>query len=121
MQTKRRLAGLPGGGGTPLAAALQLALDTAVQARARGLTPTIALLTDGRGNIALDGTADRARAEAEARDGRAAWRRHGVRGAVVIDTANRPQAGLRGAVGQPWARPTWPCRAPTPHRLSIGP
>ena len=66
VQTKRRLAGLPGGGGTPLASGLKLALATAAQACARGMTPTIAILTDGRGNIALDGTADRALAEGEA-------------------------------------------------------
>ena len=34
VQTKRRLAGVPGGGGTPLASALQLALATAAQAKA---------------------------------------------------------------------------------------
>jgi magnesium chelatase subunit D len=41
--TKQKLRGLPGGGGTPLAQGLQLALTTARQARGRGLTPTIAL------------------------------------------------------------------------------
>lgn len=94
VQTKRRLAGLPGGGGTPLAAALQMAQDTAVRARAKGLTPVLALLTDGRANIALDGTPGRARAEAEADVAAKAWRRAGFPG-VVIDTATRPQDGLR--------------------------
>jgi magnesium chelatase subunit D len=94
VQTKRRLAGLPGGGGTPLAAALQMAQDTAVRARAKGLTPVLALLTDGRANVALDGTPGRARTEAEAEAAAKAWRRAGFAG-VVIDTANRPQDGLR--------------------------
>lgn len=94
VQTKRRLAGLPGGGGTPLAAALQMAQDTAVRARAKGLTPVLALLTDGRANVALDGTPGRARAEAEAVVAAKAWRRAGFAG-VVIDTAARPQDGLR--------------------------
>ncbi len=94
VQTKRRLAGLPGGGGTPLAAALQMAQETAIRARAKGLTPVLALLTDGRANIALDGTPGRARAEAEAEVAAKAWRRAGFPG-VVIDTANRPQDGLR--------------------------
>ena len=98
VQTKRRLAGLPGGGGTPLAAGLELAMDTAQRASARGLTPTIALLTDGRGNIALDGSADRVAAEADALRMAGAIRRTAVP-TVVIDTANRPQPGLKGLAG----------------------
>ena len=93
VQTKRRLAGLPGGGGTPLAAGMQMAMATAAQARARGLTPTIALLTDGRGNIALDGSASRAQAEEDALRLARAIRASGMP-SVVIDTANRPQPGL---------------------------
>lgn len=94
VQTKRRLAGVPGGGGTPLASALQLALATAAQAKARGMTPTIAILTDGRGNIALDGSPDRNKAEDEARRLARQIRATGTP-ALVIDVANRPQAGLR--------------------------
>lgn len=94
VQTKRRLAGLPGGGGTPLAAGLQLALMTALQTRARGMTPTIALLTDGRGNIALDGSANRAQAEADSQRLALALRNAKVP-ALVIDIATRPQAALR--------------------------
>lgn len=94
VQTKRRLAGVPGGGGTPLASGLQLALATAAQARARGMTPTIAILTDGRGNIALDGTADRARAEEEATL-LARQIRLSATPALVIDVANRPQPSLK--------------------------
>ena len=59
VQTKRQLASLAGGGGTPLAAGLKAALDLAQQARGRGLTPTIITLTDGRANLALAGTASR--------------------------------------------------------------
>lgn len=94
VQTKRRLAGVPGGGGTPLASGLQLALATAAQAKQRGLTPTIALLTDGRGNIALDGTPDRARAEEEATLLARQIRSAGTP-ALVIDVANRPQPSLK--------------------------
>jgi magnesium chelatase subunit D len=94
VQTKRRLAGLPGGGGTPLAAGLQMAGEVARLTRARGMTPTIALLTDGRANVALDGRGDRALAATEAE---AAARRLAAAGtpALVIDTATRPQAELR--------------------------
>jgi len=98
VQTKRRLRGLAGGGGTPLASGLQLAMATALQARARGMTPTIALLTDGRGNIALDGTADRALADADATILARAILAAAVP-AVVIDTANRPQPALRAMAG----------------------
>lgn len=94
VQTKRRLAGVPGGGGTPLASGLQLALATAAQAKQRGMTPTIALLTDGRGNIALDGTADRPKAEEEATL-LARQIRLSSTPALVIDVANRPQPSLK--------------------------
>jgi len=94
VQTKRRLAGLPGGGGTPLAAGLQMAEEVARLTRSRGMTPTIALLTDGRANVALDGRGDRVTAMAEAQ---VAARRLSLTGtpALVIDTATRPQAELR--------------------------
>jgi magnesium chelatase subunit D len=94
VQTKRRLAGLAGGGGTPLASGLRLAFDLAQKTRARGMTPTVALLTDGRGNIALDGSANRELAEADTQRLARALRGAGMP-ALVIDTANRPQAGLR--------------------------
>jgi magnesium chelatase subunit D len=93
VQTKRRLAGLPGGGGTPLAHGLQLAMATATQARARGMTPTIALLTDGRGNIALNGAPDRAQADTDATLIGRAVQAAGL-SAVVIDTGTRPQPAL---------------------------
>ena len=94
VQTKRRLSGLPGGGGTPLAAALKLAAETAVRARSRGLTPVLVMLTDGRANIALDGAAGRERAEADAAGMARLWRNTGA-ASVVIDTATRPEAGLK--------------------------
>jgi hypothetical protein len=90
--------GLPGGGGTPLAAGLQAALEAAAAGRAaRGMTPTLALLTDGRANIALDGRANRPQAMADAL---AAWR--GLAAApgcpaVVIDTGIRPTPALAGS------------------------
>lgn len=98
VQTKRRLAGLPGGGGTPLAAGLKLAFEVAGQARGRGMTPTVALLTDGRGNIALDGTASREQAEADAHRLARALRAAGTP-ALIIDTGNRPQPSLRVLAG----------------------
>jgi magnesium chelatase subunit D len=93
VQTKRRLAGLPGGGGTPLAAGLKAAMEQAALARSRGLTPTLAVLTDGRANIALDGTANRAEAAEDARVLARAVRAQGAP-ALLVDTGNRPTAQL---------------------------
>lgn len=99
VQTKRRLAGLPGGGGTPLAAGLRLAGEVARLCRGRGMTPTIALLTDGRANIALDGRADRGSAVDEAARMARALAAAGVPG-IVIDTATRPQPDLARLAAQ---------------------
>lgn len=93
--TKRRLAGLAGGGGTPLAAGLRMGLDLALQTRARGMTPTLALVTDGRGNIALDGSANRAAAEQDAQRLARVFAATGIP-ALVIDIATRPQPSLAG-------------------------
>ncbi|PWG15830.1 magnesium chelatase subunit D [Salibaculum griseiflavum] len=89
VQAKRRLQALPGGGGTPLAAGLDAAAQLAAQARAHGLTPAIALLTDGRANIALDGTVGRAQAHGDGL-GRAQYLRTLVAQGCVIDTSQRP-------------------------------
>jgi magnesium chelatase subunit D len=94
VQTKRRLAELPGGGGTPLAAGMVTAFEQATQATRRGLTPTIAFLTDGRANIALDGRADRKQAAIDAQQIARVLRMHGT-DAIVIDTGNRPEPALR--------------------------
>ncbi len=99
VQTKRRLAQLPGGGGTPLAAGLRAALQVALQARGRGMTPTVALLTDGRANIALDGAADRARAAEDAQVLARSLRAQGVPG-LVIDMGARPERALRNLAAE---------------------
>jgi magnesium chelatase subunit D len=91
---KRRLAGLPGGGATPLAAGLAEGLALAARARAKGAVPTLAILTDGRANVARDGTTGRPQAEADALDTARAVRAAGV-AALVIDTGNRPSAPAR--------------------------
>ena len=94
VQTRRRLAELPGGGGTPLAAGLEAARDLAETVRRRGMTPTICLLTDGRANIARDGRADRAAAASDARAAATAIRAGGI-DALVIDTGARAAPQLR--------------------------
>jgi magnesium chelatase subunit D len=69
-------------------------MDLALQARRRGLTPTVALLTDGRANIALDGTANRPQAAQDAELVACGLRGNGVE-ALVIDTGNRPEQSLK--------------------------
>ena len=66
VRAKRCLAGLPGGGGTPLAAALASVATLARQSRRRGETPTLVILTDGRANVGRSGAAGRAAAHADA-------------------------------------------------------
>ncbi|WP_299685051.1 magnesium chelatase subunit D [uncultured Tateyamaria sp.] len=94
VQTKRRLSALPGGGGTPLAAGLHSAMTLAAQSAGQGMTPTIIVLTDGRANIALDGSAHRATAAEDAQTVARAIRAQGT-DALVIDMSNRPQPALQ--------------------------
>jgi magnesium chelatase subunit D len=93
-RARRELAALPGGGGTPLAAALDAGLALALGLRRREELPIAVLLTDGRANVARDGTAGRERAEADALAAARAWKAHGL-AALVIDTSPRPEARAR--------------------------
>ncbi len=90
LRARRSLAGLAGGGGTPLAAGIDAAVALADNVARAGDTPLVVLLTDGQANIAADGTPGRpaARLEAEAAARRA--RIAGVR-VLLIDTAPKPQ------------------------------
>ena len=101
-RARRQLAGLPGGGGTPLAAGLLAARTLAAQARGRGRTPSLAILTDGRANVTLAGVGSREGAEAEALALARAMREDGP--AVVVDTATRPgrARALADALGAAW-------------------
>ena len=90
VRAKRSLAGLAGGGGTPLAAALDAAATLADAVRRRGPTPLVILLTDGRANIARDGTPGRARAAEEAAQAARAFRAATVT-TLLIDTSPKPQ------------------------------
>ncbi len=89
-RARRALAELPGGGGTPLAAGLTAARDLAEAARARGRTPFLVILTDGRANIAIDGTAVRERAERDAEEAARAIGQARI-GAAFVDTSLRPR------------------------------
>lgn len=89
-RARRALAALPGGGGTPLAAGLIAAQHLAENAQRTGQTPTIAILTDGKGNVASDGTANRETAMAEAQEAANSLRLAGVN-CIVIDISPRPR------------------------------
>lgn len=99
VRAKRSLAGLPGGGGTPLATALDAAIELADAIRRRGETPGIVLMTDGRANIGRDGAPGRVQAEADAL---AASRRLRASGhaTLFVDTSPRPQAAAAKLAGE---------------------
>ncbi|MEO1745121.1 MAG: VWA domain-containing protein [Pseudomonadota bacterium] len=90
VRTKKSLTGLPGGGPTPLADAIRQSRDLALRAKARGQQPLIVFLTDGRGNIALDGTADRAKADEDATRMARTAAADGFQ-TLIIDIARRPR------------------------------
>lgn len=89
VRAKRGLAGLPGGGGTPLAAAVQASYQLADAISRRGETPLLVFLTDGRANIARDGTPGRKQALAETLSLGHELSAAGHT-ALVIDISNRP-------------------------------
>ena len=93
-RAKRSLAGLPGGGGTPLAAALDAARNLAESVRRAGDTPVVVMLTDGRANIARDGTPGRERATQDALAAAATLRACGA-SALLLDTSPQPQPGAQ--------------------------
>ena len=101
VRAKRNIAALPGGGGTPLASAIDAAALLAEQIQRRGGTPGLVFLTDARANIARDGTQGRERANAEALA--AAPRLRLLQApALLIDTSPRPNpaaAQLAAAMG----------------------
>ena len=91
VRAKRSLSGLPGGGGTPLAAAIDAAAALADDIRRKGQSPVIVLLTDGRANVARDGSGGREKAMADALS--SATRLRQCQAAVLlIDTSPQPQA-----------------------------
>ena len=100
-RAKKSLADLPGGGGTPLCAGIEQAMLVAQNVRRGGGTPLVVFLTDGKANIARDGTADRALALRDAETAASVLKRAGVR-ALMIDLSDArggPAARLADAMG----------------------
>ena len=109
VRAKRSLAGLPGGGGTPLAAGIDAAHDLADAVRRRGGTAVIVLLTDGRANIARDGAPGRARATEDAAAAAKRVQAAGFR-TLLLDTSPQPQES-----GRQLARDLGALYLPLPH------
>lgn len=89
VRAKRNLAALPGGGGTPLASAVDMTAALVEQIQRRGGTPAYVMLTDGRANICRDGSQGRQAAGEEALAAARVLGATAVRG-MVIDTSPRP-------------------------------
>ena len=93
-RAKRSLGALPGGGGTPLASGLAAAADLASQLTRGGDSATVVLLTDGRANIARDGSPGRAQAQQDALAAAQRFRAEGLT-ALLIDTSPQPSDPAR--------------------------
>lgn len=89
VRAKRRLAELPGGGGTPLAAGLDAAMTLAETMRSKGRSVFVAVLTDGRANIARDGRPGRAQATSDALAAARSFKATSLP-AAVLDVSVRP-------------------------------
>ncbi len=88
-RAKRALSELPGGGGTPLAMGLNAARECAESVIARGRSAALVILTDGRGNIAADGTPGRAQAAIDTEAAAKAIYARRI-DALVVDISARP-------------------------------
>ena len=94
VRARRSLAALPGGGGTPLASALEAALRMAAQVRRSGSAPVLVVLTDGRANIARNGQPGRAAAEADALAAARLLRAQSLT-SLLVDTSPQPAQAAR--------------------------
>ena len=92
-RAKRALAGLAGGGATPLASGIAAALATADAVRRKGEDPALVLLTDGKTNIGRSGEPGREQAREDALSAAREARAQGVVALVVdISRAGQPLA-----------------------------
>ena len=115
-RAKRCLAGQPGGGGTPLAAAIDAAAALADAVRRKGQTPIVVLLTDGRANVARDGRPGREQAEVDALASARLLRAAGFT-ALVVDTSSHPHPSAQRLAAEMGAR-YLPLPYADAHRLS---
>ena len=85
VRAKKALSNLPGGGGTPLATALQQVYLQAQPLQRNGVTPLLVVLSDGRANVTLAGVGGREQAHQESLQWAQSCARLGV-AALWIDT-----------------------------------
>jgi magnesium chelatase subunit D len=93
-RAKRALAGLPGGGGTPLASGLDEVFALALQVRRTGSNPIVILLTDGRGNVTRAGEGNKVKALEESQSAARLFAAEGF-DAMLIDVSPEPVKSAR--------------------------
>ncbi len=90
VRAKRCLAGVPGGGGTPLAAGLDAGLEVALECQRIGRSPRLVVMSDAQANVGHDPTSGRAGAHADALNAAQRIASYRIAG-LFIDTS--PQRG----------------------------
>ncbi|MFN3172852.1 MAG: magnesium chelatase subunit D [Hyphomicrobiales bacterium] len=90
VRAKRCLAGVPGGGGTPLAAGLDAGLEVALECQRIGRSPRLVVMSDAQANVGHDPATGRAGAHADALGSAQRIARYRIAG-LFIDTS--PQRG----------------------------
>jgi magnesium chelatase subunit D len=86
VRAKRCLAGVPGGGGTPLAAGLDAGLDVALECKRQGKSPRLVVMSDAQANVGYDRQAGRAGAREDALTAARRIAANGIAG-LFIDTS----------------------------------
>jgi magnesium chelatase subunit D len=89
-RARRALAGLPGGGGTPLASGLDEAFALAMQVRRSGGNPIVVILTDGRANVTRSGEGNKVLALEQTQAAAKLFAAEGFE-AMLIDVSPEPQ------------------------------
>ena len=94
VRAKRALGRLPGGGPTPLASAMAKSLELSTRVAREGQSPMLVMMTDGNGNVALDGSVDRVQSREEVAGLARQLAMQGMQ-VVMIDISARPRETAR--------------------------
>ena len=94
VRAKRALTQLPGGGGTPMAAAIESIEMLSLSIENAGATPSYILVTDGAANVSRDGTKSRSAGSEDALSAAKSLASRSVEG-ILVDTAVRPSPRAR--------------------------
>jgi magnesium chelatase subunit D len=98
-RAKRALSALPGGGGTPLASALDKGFQLADQVRRADASPIVIVLTDGRANVTREGEGNKAKALEESEAAARAISAHRIQ-SMVVDVSPEPSRHARELAAQ---------------------